>query len=109
MAHNVDGVWELTQSNGWGVRVDIAQPRDSNGNLADGNLHGAATEINPGGSDVAEANLNGALVGNSFEFAVDWPNGTVGQYSGGFDAGANLSGVTFDLAHPTSQATWFRR
>jgi hypothetical protein len=104
MAHHVDGAWILVQSNGFRVEVDIAQARDSNGNLADGALHGSAQVI--GG---AEANLSGRLSGDSLEFGVDWPNGTVGQYSGNFDAGGNLSGVTFDLANPTSQATWFRQ
>lgn len=109
MAHNVDGIWELVQSNGFRVRVDIAQPRDLGGGLADGGLHGAAKELNSSGAELAEANLSGALNGNSFEFIVAWPNGSEGQYTGNFDAGGNLSGVTFDVAHPTSQATWFRQ
>lgn len=109
MAHDVDGVWEIVQSNGFLVRVDIAQPRDPSGNLADGDLHGAAKEVGAGGVDLVEANLSGALRGDSFEFTADWPNGTKGQYSGNFDPGGNLSGVTFDLANPTSQATWFRQ
>lgn len=109
MAHDVDGIWEIVQSNGFTVRVDIAQPRDASGNLADGDLHGAAKVVGAGGVDLAEADLSGALLGNSFEFTVAWPNGSKGQYSGTFDAGGNLSGVTFDLEHPTSQATWFRQ
>jgi hypothetical protein len=72
-------------------------------------LHGAAKELNPGGVALAEANLSGALSGSSFEFTVAWPNGSTGQYTGNFDAGGHLSGVTFDVAHPTSQATWFRQ
>jgi hypothetical protein len=27
MAHDVDGIWDLVQSNGFRVRVDIVQPR----------------------------------------------------------------------------------
>jgi hypothetical protein len=109
MAHNVDGIWELVQSNGFTVRVDIAQARDPGGGLADGGLHGAAKEINGAGVALAEANLSGALNGSSFEFTVAWPNGSTGQYTGNYDAGGHLSGVTFDVAHPTSQATWFRQ
>jgi hypothetical protein len=109
MAHNVDGIWELVQSNAFRVRVDIAQSRDPSGALADGGLHGAAKELNPAGVELAEANLSGALNGSSFEFTVAWPNGSTGQYTGNFDAGGHLSGVTFDVAHPTSQATWFRQ
>lgn len=109
MAHSVDGIWELVQSNAFRVRVDIAQSRDSSGALADGGLHGAAKELNPGKVALAEANLFGALSGSSFEFTVAGPNGSTGQYTGNFDAGGHLSGVTFDVAHPTSQATWFRQ
>jgi hypothetical protein len=108
MAHDVDGIWDLVQSNGFTVRVDIVQPRGPGG-LTDGELHGAAKQVGAGGVDLAEANLSGALSGNSFEFVVAWPNGSKGQYSGNFDAGGNLSGVTFDIAHPESQATWFRQ
>jgi len=108
MAHDVDGIWELVQSNGFGVRVDIAQAQDASG-LADGDLHGAAKELDPSGTELAEANLSRALHSDSVEFTVAWPNGTQGQYSGTFDAGGHLSGVTFDIANPTSQATWFRR
>jgi len=104
MAQNVDGAWSLVQSNGFTVEVDIAQARDPSGNLADGPLHGSAHQVGGG-----ETNLYGALNGDSLEFRVDWPNGAVGQYSGNFDAGGNLSGVTYDVTNPTSQATWFRQ
>ncbi len=43
MAHDVDGIWDLVQSNGFRVRVDIVQPRCPGG-LADGELQGAAKE-----------------------------------------------------------------
>jgi hypothetical protein len=91
------------------VTVDIAQPRDPVGNLADGALHGAAKI--PGLFDlpIAETNLTGVLRGDDFEFRADWPNQTKGQYSGRFDPTGRLSGITFDLANPGSQATWFRR
>ncbi|HCU93797.1 MAG TPA: hypothetical protein DHU96_14150 [Actinobacteria bacterium] len=74
-----------------------------------GIMHGAAKIVGAAGADLAEADLTGMLRGNSFEFTVAWPNGTKGQYSGTFDPGGNLSGVTFDLENPTSQATWFRQ
>jgi hypothetical protein len=56
--------------------------------------------MNSSGAELAEANLSGALNGNSFELTVAWPNGSKGQYTGNFDAGGHLSGVTFDIAHP---------
>ena len=108
MAHNVDGIWSLVQSNGFVVTVDIAQPRDPNGRLTDGSLHGAAKI--PGLFDlpIAETNLAGMLRGDDFEFEADWPNETRGQYTGRFDLTGRLSGITFDLANPGSQATWAR-
>jgi hypothetical protein len=105
MARDVDGAWQLAQSNGFTVEVDIVQPRDGSGNLGDGDVHGGA-KIVEGGS--GEANLEGNLAGDALEFRVHWPNGAVGQYSGRYDASGSLSGVTFDIANPGSQATWFR-
>jgi hypothetical protein len=108
MAHNVDGIWSLVQSNGFVVTVDITQPHDPSGQLADGPLHGAAKI--PGLFDlpIAETNVTGMLRGDDFEFRADWPNETRGQYSGRFAPTGQLSGITFDLANPGSQATWAR-
>ena len=93
-------MWSLLQSNECVVTVDIAQPRDPGGNLADGVLHGAAKI--PGLFDlpIAEANLTGALRGDEFELRADWPNQTNGHYLGHFDPTGRLSGITFDLANP---------
>jgi len=60
--------------------------------LADGDLHGAAKELDSSGTELAEANLSGALHGDSVEFTVAWPNGTQGQCSGTFDAGGHPVG-----------------
>jgi len=110
MAHDVSGIWDIVQSNEYRVRVNIAQPRDFDGNLADGDLTGFASEITPHGTDVSDQTLDGGeLSGDAFEIVVDWQNGTKGQYSGNFDPAGNLSGVTFDVKHPTAQATWFRQ
>ena len=56
-----------------------------------------------------EANVeSGRLNGDELEFRVRWPSNAVGQYVGRFDGSGRLTGFTFDVAHPTSQATWFR-
>ena len=69
----------------------------------DGELHGSGHVL--GG---LEANGSGRIDGNSFVFTVDWHNnGSGGRYEGTFDPEGHLSGVTFDLEHPGSQATWF--
>jgi hypothetical protein len=108
MAHDVSGIWEIAQSNGGKVRVNISQPRGFNNELADGDLTGFTHEITPDGTDTSDQSLLGALNGDSFEIVVDWQNGTKGQYSGSFDPAGNLSGVSFDVKNPTAQATWFR-
>jgi hypothetical protein len=109
MAHDVSGPWEIVQSNAYKVRVVIAQQRDFNNNPADGDLTGWASEITPHGTDVSDQHLSGSLNGDDFEIVVDWDNGTKGQYSGHFDPIGNLTGVTFDVNHPSAQATWFRQ
>lgn len=96
MARNMQGQWTITQSNGFEVVFILFQERD-------GALHGSARVI--GGR---EANGRGRVSGDSFSFTVDWfGNGRGGRYTGQFDAAGHLSGTTFDLDHPTSQATWF--
>ena len=109
MAHNVSGAWEIVQSNQYKVRVVIAQQLDFFNNPADGDLSGWASEITPHGTDVSDQRLSGKLTGDDFEIVVDWQNGTKGQYSGHFDPVGNLTGVTFDVSHPTAQASWFRQ
>ena len=103
MTHIIDGSWQLTQSNGFVVEVDIAQARDG-GSLSDGQFHGAARNVNDG----QEANLAGHLEGDQFQFEVGWPNGSFGEYQGSYSPTGSLAGVTFDRANPTSQATWFQ-
>jgi hypothetical protein len=108
MAHSVDGVWEIWQSNGYKVRVEIAQPRFNN-ELVDGDLTGSAQEITPHGTQIADVRLQmGRLTGNSFTMVVDWGNNSIGQYNGTFDLFNGLSGVTFDQNNQSAQATWVR-
>jgi len=108
MAHDVSGTWEIVQSNGYKVVVEITQQKDGRERPEDGDLSGFAHEITPHGTDVSDQLLAGKLDGDSFEIVIDWQNGTKGQYSGSFDPIGNLSGVTFDVMHPAAQATWFR-
>jgi hypothetical protein len=50
----------------------------------------------------------GSLVrGNMVQVVVDWNQGSRGKYVGNFDLSGRLFGNTFDLANPSSQATWF--
>ncbi len=108
MAHDVHGIWNIVQSNGYRVQVNIEQT-ENNGVLADGNLTGFASEFTPHGTDISDQRLfSGTLSGNSFVIDIDWMNNTIGRYSGSFDPAGQLSGVTFDLNTPSAQATWIR-
>src|SRR5436190_13403365 len=73
MAHNVDGVWSLVQSNGFVVTVAVEQPHDASGHLADGTLNGAAKIPGLFDMPIAETNLTGMLRGDDFEFAPTGP------------------------------------
>jgi hypothetical protein len=96
MARDINGQWTITQSNGFEVMFDIVQD-------GEGNLHGSGQVI--GGR---EANASGRLEGDAFVYTIDWNNnGKGGEYSGRFDPFGRLSGITFDLDNPSSQATWF--
>jgi hypothetical protein len=115
MAHDVNGTWEIAQSNGWRVWVTIAQPSEAalpgepGPIFIDGDLTGTADEVNPQGAvTVRQVPLSGEIIQDAFELEIAWGNGTKGRYNGTFDLEGRLSGVTFDEANPTSQATWFR-
>jgi hypothetical protein len=96
--------WQAIQSNGWRATFDLAQN-------AAGKLSGSARASHP-----TEAGFTGdvdesvsKVSGGSALIAVDWHNTarSRGIYSGNFNLQRTLVGVTFDEAHPTSQATWF--
>ena len=97
MARDVSGEWTIVQSNGFEVLIDLVQRGPA--------IHGAM-KVKPGGP---EANTHGEVTDQALTLDVDWPNGTHGKYTGQFAPDGVLSGVTFDLANPTSQATWFSR
>lgn len=110
MAHDVSGIWNIKQSNGYTVQVNIDQPKSGNVVL-DGNLTGTAQEFTPLGTDISNPNQrleDGKLDGDSFVIRIDWGNNTLGHYSGNFDPFGRLSGVTYDELNPHAQATWFR-
>jgi hypothetical protein len=111
MAHDVSGIWNIKQSNGYTVQVNIEQPRFDNVVL-DGPLSGTAQEYTPHGTDISNPNQtlqDGKLDGDAFVIRINWGNDTLGHYSGFFDPFGRLSGVTYDEMHPGAQATWFRQ
>jgi hypothetical protein len=94
-AFSAAGSWQLYQSNGFTVTLNVAQ--DGNGAL-----YGSATD----GSSVGTIQA-GSVDATSIYFVIGWSNGATGRYTGSLGPDRRLSGTTFDVNHPTSQATWY--
>jgi hypothetical protein len=97
------GAWTANQSNNWGTRFNLDQTDG-------GQLSGDATAFPLGGGNEMFGTVDraGSLVrGNVAQIVVDWNQGSRGKYVGSFDLSGRLFGNTFDLANPSSQATWF--
>ncbi|GAA1024319.1 MULTISPECIES: hypothetical protein [Amycolatopsis] len=94
-AFNASGSYTLFQSNGVNATVNVTQ--DSLGKL-----YGSATTGRAAGTIESGASVDGT----SIQFTIAWTNGPHGRYTGSLGADRRLSGFTFDLGHPESQATW---
>ncbi|KOU13151.1 hypothetical protein ADK52_38900 [Streptomyces sp. WM6372] len=92
-AFNAGGVWTIYQSNAT-VRVDLRQD-------GSGNLYGSTSSGNTVGT-VQEGSVNG----NDIYFVVQWNHGPKGRYTGSLGPDRRLSGTTYDMNNPSSQATW---
>jgi hypothetical protein len=92
---NVSGDWSIFQSNGFVVQVHLTQ---------DGGLiFGSANT----GSTSGEVRRGSSVNGGTFLLVIDWHNGTMGEYNGNVGLNGRLTGISFDLSHPESQASWF--
>ncbi|MFJ3876560.1 hypothetical protein ACIPW5_03765 [Streptomyces sp. NPDC090077] len=87
------GVYDVYQSNAT-VRVDFSQN-------AEGRLFGSARS----GSTVGTVR-EGSVDGQQVYFVIAWSHGPVGRYTGTRGPDGRLSGTTYDLTNPSSQATW---
>ncbi|MDH6128260.1 hypothetical protein [Kitasatospora sp. GP82] len=92
---NAGGTWQLHQSNGFAVTLDVTQD-------GSGRLYGTASAGGTVGT-IEEGSVDGA----SIFFTIGWSNGSKGRYTGSLGPDRRLSGTTFDLNNPSSQATWF--
>lgn len=92
----VEGSWVAHQSNGFDVTFNL---RRTDHLL----LTGSATHTGGGQS----RSLNGRLADNRIVMTVEWGPGSVGEYNGVFGVDDRLTGHTFDIRNPGSQATWF--
>ncbi|MGA5271022.1 hypothetical protein [Streptomyces lydicamycinicus] len=93
---NVGGIWTLYQSNSANATVSMTQ--DGQGNL---------TGIARSGSATTGTIAQGFVDGSYLYFVIAWSDGSTGRYIGSRGADGRLSGVSTDLAHPSSQATWY--
>ncbi|MEU5979282.1 hypothetical protein [Streptomyces sp. NPDC047315] len=89
------GTWQLHQSNGQVVTVNVTQD-------SIGRLYGSAYS----GSTSATIEYGALVDGTSINFNLSWSNGARGRYTGHLAADRRLSGHTYDLNRPTSQASW---
>jgi hypothetical protein len=89
------GTWQLVQSNHTTATLNVTQD-------ASGRLFGTASY-----SDAVGTIENGSVDGPNISFTIGWSNGLRGRYTGSLGFDRRLSGTTFDLTHPGSQATWF--
>ena len=89
---NVSGVWNGQQSNVGGLRFTFRQS-------GTGAVTGNASYSGASGS------LSGSLKGSTLDFIVSWSDGKRGHYSGTVNA-RSISGRGFDVATPTSTASW---
>ncbi|MFC5744736.1 hypothetical protein [Actinomadura rugatobispora] len=94
-AFNASGTYQLFQSNGAAPRVNVTQD-------GSGRLFGSASF-----GDTVGTIEEGAVEGTSISFTIGWSSGARGRYVGSLGSDRRLTGVTFDLTHPSSQATWF--
>lgn len=89
------GTWQLVQSNDATPTLNVTQD-------GSGRLFGTASY-----SNVVGTIETGSVDGSSISFTIGWSNGTRGRYTGSLGFDRRLSGTTFDLNNPGSQATWF--
>ena len=100
---DVSGRWDIVQSNGFRVPINVTQNGDQ--------ITATASHSN---GQVMSREATGVVRGPEFDMIITWANGTRGHYTatfkrGHFDSPPNgfLDGVTKDLTNPGSQATWF--
>lgn len=93
MPKDVRGKWDLHQSNGFTLHMEVdGQDRDGTFN-GKANVHGKA-----GFTDLADTRAT--------DDEITFLMGR-GRYVGRFDFQGRLTGTTFDTQNPGSQATWF--
>ena len=96
------GEWDIIQSNGWKVIVDLQQG-------ANGVLTGDADArpISGGGASMdGDIQDFSKVDGNFFQLRIEWSPNSLGNYQGFFGGDGSLAGTSHDEKNLASQATW---
>ncbi|MFC8434914.1 hypothetical protein [Streptomyces sp. NPDC057253] len=102
MPFNVKGGWEIVQSSGHVVSMDV-RSQQSGGRFDIG--YNTAREVHSG-----NGRINDAWTSDSeCVFLIVWDNGARGRYSGRFDFQGRLTGMCHDEAHPSAVASWYAK
>ncbi|MEU6947443.1 hypothetical protein ABZ957_19710 [Streptomyces sp. NPDC046316] len=100
MPKDVRGQWTIFQTSGHQVAMNV--PAQD----GDGTFDGAtAQEHYSGNGTITDARATDT----ELVFLIGWSNGARGRYTGRFDFQGRLTGVCYDEAHPTSQASWYAK
>ncbi|MGH6825547.1 hypothetical protein [Methyloceanibacter sp.] len=96
---DLTGHWELRQTNGILVNLDLQQ----RGPLFTGSA--GTPEFFGTGS---RGSLDGSVDNQSkFKMSIYWDNGAIGEYTGTVNQNGRLEGETYDRMSPASMARWF--
>ena len=98
MSHNIAGLWDIIQDNGFTVPVNIDSFNAQSGGFK---LH-----AEQGGGSSVTGTGDGTVEGDLIHFVITWTNKTQGAYTGAFDEHGTIHGATFDVKHPESAAKW---
>jgi len=103
---DVSGQWELVQSNGPVVKMDLKQSGTALTGTAVFDAEGGKGLFGEFGGPLS-GNVEGTVTGGSLKFTVRWERGLTGEYVGGVDeVKGGMRGRTRNAADPSSKATW---
>ncbi|MCF3144012.1 hypothetical protein IQ293_12250 [Streptomyces platensis] len=84
------------------MRSDRGASALRSGGQGEGKLTGTART-----GSATTGTIDGFVDGSYLSFVIAWSDGSRGRYIGSRGADGRLGGVSTDLTHPSSQATWY--
>lgn len=95
----VGGSWNMHQSNGFKVNLNLTQ-------------HGTSVTGTANTKGMSSNNVSGTVDNHSIDLEIPWSSGPIGIYHGENTQnkfalpGGYFTGSTYDKTRPTSRATW---